>query len=99
MCLHLALAPHNVTTQIASEKTNNPSENIYIEPPKKIPTRNFDVVVVGGGTAGLFAALAAALQGAKTIVIESKVYCGGIAFEGGTAIHSFYNLRLFNIYN
>jgi len=50
------------------------------------------VVVAGGGTAGVFAALSAARQGAKTMLIEAKGYCGGIAVEGGTAIHSFYNL-------
>ena len=32
-----------------------------------------------------FGALAAARQGARTILIESKGYCGGIATEGGTA--------------
>ncbi len=66
--------------------------DVYVEPSKKIPVRNFDVVVAGGGTAGVFAALAAARNGARTILIESKGYCGGIATEGGTAIHSFFNL-------
>ena len=68
------------------------STDIYEEPPKRLPARRFDVVVAGGGTAGVFAALAAARQGARTILIESKGYCGGTATEGGTAIHSFYNL-------
>jgi hypothetical protein len=67
-------------------------DNLYEEPPKKLPVRRFDVVVAGGGTAGVFAALAAARQGARTILVESKGYCGGTATEGGTAIHSFYNL-------
>ena len=70
----------------------NDPENYYEEPPKKLPVRKFDVVVAGGGTAGVFAAIAAGRQGAKTMLIESKGYCGGIAVEGGTAIHSFYNL-------
>ena len=64
----------------------------YLEPEQKLPIKNFDVAVAGGGTAGVFAAIAAARQGARTILIESKGYCGGIAVEGGTAIHSFYNL-------
>jgi hypothetical protein len=51
-----------------------------------------DVVVAGGGTAGVVAALAAARRGARTILVESKGYPGGIAVEGGTALHSFYNL-------
>lgn len=64
----------------------------YNEPGKKIPVRNFDVVVAGGGTAGVVAALAAARQGARTALIEAKGYPGGIVVEGGTALHSFYNL-------
>jgi flavin-dependent dehydrogenase len=73
-------------------KTSENPEDFYEEPAKNLPIRNYDVVVAGGGTAGLFAAIAAARQGAKTMLIESKGYCGGVAVEGGTAIHSFYNL-------
>jgi hypothetical protein len=65
---------------------------LYKEEAKKLPVRNFDVVIAGAGTAGVIAAIASARQGAKTIVIESKGYPGGTAVEGGTAIHSFYNL-------
>ncbi len=64
----------------------------YEEPVKKLPIRKFDVVVAGGGTAGVVAATAAARQGAKTALIEVKGYPGGTATEGGTALHSFYNL-------
>lgn len=51
-----------------------------------------DVLVAGGGTAGVVAAIAAARCGARTALVESKGYPGGIAVEGGTALHSFYNL-------
>ena len=68
------------------------SEGVYTEPAKKLPTSEFDVVVAGGGTAGVVAAIAAARQGARTILIEAKGYPGGTVTEGGTAIHSFYNL-------
>ena len=64
----------------------------YEEQTRKLPARSFDVVIVGGGTAGVIAAIAAARHGAKTILIESKGYLGGVPVEGGTAIHSFYNL-------
>jgi len=64
----------------------------YDEPARRLPARNFDVVVAGGGTAGVVAALAAARLGAKTVLIEMKGYTGGVAVEGGTALHSFYNL-------
>lgn len=37
----------------------------------------WDVVVIGGGTAGLFAGIAAARRGAKTLVIERSGHLGG----------------------
>ena len=64
----------------------------FREPARTLPARPFDVVVAGGGTAGVVAALAAARQGAKTALIEVKGYPGGTVTEGGTALHSFYNL-------
>ena len=66
--------------------------SIYNEPGNKLTTREFDVVVAGGGTAGVVAAIAAARTGARTALIEAKGYPGGTVTEGGTAIHSFYNL-------
>jgi len=72
--------------------TRNQPGNFYEEPVKKLPIRKFDVVVAGAGTAGVVAATAAARQGAKTALIEVKGYPGGTATEGGTALHSFYNL-------
>ncbi|MDR1900736.1 MAG: FAD-dependent oxidoreductase [Treponema sp.] len=54
--------------------------------------------MAGGGTAGAFAAVASARGGAKTALIESKGYAGGIAVEGGCGLHSFYNLwNAFNV--
>ncbi len=44
----------------------------YTEPARDLPAREFDVVVAGGGTAGVVAAIAAARQGARTILIEMK---------------------------
>jgi flavin-dependent dehydrogenase len=41
---------------------------------------------------GVVAALEAARQGAKTMLIERKGYTSGTVTEGGTALHSFYNL-------
>jgi hypothetical protein len=64
----------------------------YEEPSRKLPVRECDVVIAGGGTGGVVAAVAAARQGANTILIEAKGYLGGLVVEGGTALHSFYNL-------
>ncbi len=41
-----------------------------------------DVLVVGGGPAGLCAAVAAARGGADTLLIESNGFCGGMATAG-----------------
>ena len=76
----------------ASAGVASPSGEYYEEPAKRLPVRKFDVVVAGGGTAGVVAAIAAARQGAKTALIEAKGYPGGTVTEGGTALHSFYNL-------
>lgn len=73
-------------------RARNEAGDYYAEPPKRLPIRKFDVVVAGAGTAGVVAAIAAARQGAKTALIEVKGYPGGTATEGGTALHSFYNL-------
>jgi FAD-dependent oxidoreductase family protein len=64
----------------------------FREPERSLEGREFDVVVAGGGTAGVIAAVAAARRGARTALIESKGYVGGVAGEGGTALHSFFNL-------
>ena len=66
--------------------------NRYEEPARRLATRDFDVVVAGGGTAGVVAAIAAVRQGADTVLVEAKGYPGGTVVEGGTALHSFYNL-------
>lgn len=42
----------------------------------------FDVVVAGGGPAGLGAAVAAAQNGAKTLLVEQRAFFGGVAALG-----------------
>ena len=45
----------------------------------------FDVVVVGAGGAGMSAALVAAIDGARVLLVESTEYVGGTtAFSAGT---------------
>lgn len=50
---------------------------------KKIPvSRTVDVLVCGGGSAGAVAAIAAARQGAQTLVLESGFALGGMSTSG-----------------
>lgn len=52
----------------------------YQEPARDIPVvRDVDVIVVGGGPAGLAAGIAAARNGARTVLIERFAYLGGTA--------------------
>jgi len=53
--------------------------DIEIEPQQRIPiARTVDVLVAGGGPAGIAAGIAAAREGAKTLVIERYGYLGGM---------------------
>lgn len=45
----------------------------------------YDVVVAGGGTAGVAAAAGAAMTGAKTLLVERNPYLGGEATHSGVA--------------
>jgi len=50
---------------------------------KEIPIMNrTDVVVVGGGPAGMCAAIAAAREGVSVILVEQGGFCGGMATRG-----------------
>ncbi|NLX70082.1 MAG: FAD-dependent oxidoreductase [Clostridiales bacterium] len=61
---------------------------MIIEKEKKLPVIDtFDVVVVGGGIAGVASALAAARNGAKVCLIEKENMLGGLATLGLVVIY------------
>src|SRR5947207_2563262 len=57
--------------------------NVLQEPARETPIiAEPDVLVVGGGSAGIAAATAAAREGAKTMLLERSGYLGGLATGG-----------------
>jgi NADPH-dependent 2,4-dienoyl-CoA reductase/sulfur reductase-like enzyme len=65
----------------------------FIEERLKTPVGyKCDVLVAGGGTAGVVAALAAARNEAKTILIERNSFLSGSMINGAGPLHSFFNL-------
>ena len=68
-------------------------DSYVVEPARRVPVKGeYDVVVVGGGTAGVVAAIAAARTGARTALVERYGFLGGCLIGGATGIHSFFNL-------
>ena len=58
------------------------------EPGREVPVAGqADVVVIGGGLAGVSAALAAARCGAKVILLEKSIVLGGLATLGHVCIY------------
>jgi hypothetical protein len=67
--------------------------NFIQELAKAIPIREeVDVLVVGGGTAGPAAAIAAARHGCKTLLIDQAGFLGGNLIGGATGFHGFWNI-------
>jgi hypothetical protein len=53
---------------------------------------SYDVLVAGGGMAGIASAIASGRTGAKTILIEKAGWLGGMGITGATGLHSYFNI-------
>ncbi len=63
--------------------TSSGRRDHYQEKARSIPVReSADVLVLGGGVAGIGAAIGAARSGAKTILVERGGFLGGVATAG-----------------
>ena len=73
-------------TKVEKVETRLPIEGYLNEPARQIPVvSSADVVVVGGGPAGVAAAIAAAREGADVLMIEKQAYLGGL-WTGGLVL-------------
>jgi hypothetical protein len=60
------------------------SQTTLLEPARHLPVLGeYDVVVIGGGPAGLAAAASASHRGARTLLVESYGFLGGMGTAGG----------------
>ena len=62
--------------------------SVFMEPAKELPVYgSYDTVVVGGGFAGIAAALAAARGGNKVLLCEKMFILGGLGTAGLVTIY------------
>jgi len=78
-------APGDVRELLAGPRSFKPAAGAAAVPQEARPLAvlgRYDVVVIGGGTAGAPAGIAAARQGAKTLVVEQLCGLGGVGTLG-----------------
>src|SRR5712671_7144304 len=68
-----------------------PDSGVLVEPERQVAVHGeYEIVVLGGGPAGIAAAAAAAMHGRKTLLIERYGFLGGMGTAAG--VTNFYGL-------
>lgn len=80
-----AVVDGEVRELLTGVRPTQPSPTILQEAGVAPVWGDYDVVVIGGGTAGAPAGIAAARQGAKTLVVEALAGLGGVGTLGAIA--------------
>lgn len=84
----MALGNGSPAAPAAPAPAANGEEQTVREPARELPVDGiYDVVVVGGGIAGVAAAVAAARLGAKTVLLEKEYALGGLATLGNVVVY------------
>lgn len=82
MALAAAVAPDLLAGELSGERKFHDGESIRFRQSRIRLDSSWDVIVVGGGPGGCTAAIAAAREGAKVLLIEATGQLGGMGTAG-----------------
>ena len=82
MAVAAAVAPDLLAGELSGERRFKDGESVRLKQSKVRLDSSWDVIVVGGGPGGCTAAIAAAREGAKVLLIEATGQLGGLGTAG-----------------
>lgn len=82
MAVAAAVAPDLLARELSGERRFKDGESVRLKQSKVRLDSSWDVIVVGGGPGGCTAAIAAAREGAKVLLIEATGQLGGMGTAG-----------------
>ena len=82
MAVAAAVAPDLLAGELSGERRFKDGESVRLKQSKVRLDSSWDVIVVGGGPGGCTAAIAAAREGAKVLLIEATGQLGGMGTAG-----------------